>query len=274
MIYLITYQEYCLKFDQKLQCGTLIKRYKRFLADIEITNDMGLSTELTIHCPNTGAMTGCNIPGSKVWFSTSGNPKRKYPHTWEILQTVEGDKACVNTLLANKLVEEALVDHKIYELKGYASLAREVRYGEEKSRIDFLLSDNASDKRPCYVEVKSVTLYMGEELVGEPHIGMFPDAVSTRGQKHLRELIAMVDAGCRAVLLFCVNHTGIKRVRPADHVDPVYGQLLRLAAEMGVEILAYGTDISPREVTITHAVPVDLTIKPSLSDDLFGYSAL
>jgi len=248
-----------LKFDQKLQSGILIKRYKRFLADIEITNDKGCFEELTIHCPNTGAMTGCNVPGSQVWFSTSGNPKRKYPHTWEILQTAEGYKACVNTLLANKLVEEAIIDQKIHELKGYESLAREVRYGEEKSRIDFLLSDNSNDERPCYIEVKSVTLLMDSESTGEPHVGMFPDAVSTRGQKHLRELIAMVDAGFRAVLLFCVNHTGINKVRPADHVDPEYGRLLRLASEKGVEILAYGADMSESEITITHTVPVDLT---------------
>ena len=245
-----------MKFDQKLQSGTLIKRYKRFLADIEITTDKGLSKTLTIHCPNTGAMTGCNVPGSQVWFSTSENPKRKYPHTWEILQTAEGYKACVNTLLANKLIEEAIVDQKISELKGYASLAREVRYGEEKSRIDFLLSDHPADARPCYVEVKSVTLY-----TGGGHIGMFPDAVSTRGQKHLRELIAMAEAGCRSVLLFCVNHTGIKKVRPADHVDPEYGRLLRLADEKGVEILAYGADMSESEITITYAVPVDLMSK-------------
>ena len=249
-----------MKFDQKLQSGTLIKRYKRFLADVKITNNKGVSKVLTIHCPNTGAMTGCNVPGSQVWFSSSSNPKRKYPNTWEILQTVEGDKACVNTLLANKLIEEAIVGHKINELKEYISLAREVRYGEEKSRIDFLLSDNPDDARLCYVEVKSVTLLMGRELTDEQHIGMFPDAVSVRGQKHLRELISMKEAGCRSVLLFCVNHSGIKKVRPADHIDPEYGRLLRLAAEKGVEILAYGAVISESEITITHAVPVDLTI--------------
>ena len=252
-----------MKFDQKLQSGILIKRYKRFLADIEIINDKGVSKSLTIHCPNTGAMTGCNVPGSQIWFSTSDNPKRKYPHTWEILQTVEGDKACVNTLLANKLIEEAITDQKVQTITGYASLAREVRYGEEKSRIDFLLSDHPVDERPCYIEVKSVTLLMGSESVdtGESHVGMFPDAVSTRGQKHLRELISMVEAGCRSVLLFCVNHTGIKKVRPADHVDPEYGRLLRLASEKGVEILAYGTDMSELDITITHEVPVDLTSK-------------
>lgn len=259
MNYLSVHQGGCLKFDQRLESGVLIKRYKRFLADIEIINDKGLPETLTIHCPNTGAMTGCNIPGSQVWFSASDNPKRKYPNTWEILQTAEGHKACVNTLRANKLVEEAIVDHKIHELNGYASLAREVRYGEEKSRIDLFLSDHSADEPPCYIEVKSVTLLMDEAFVGKPHVGMFPDAVSTRGQKHLRELITMKEAGFRSVLLFCVNHTGIEEVRPADHVDPNYGRLLRLAAEKGVEIFAYGSEMSKSEITITGAIPVDLS---------------
>ena len=132
-----------LKFDQKLQSGLLIKRYKRFLADVDIVSvDAKGATpqEITIHCPNTGAMTGCNVPGSRVWFSVSNNAKRKYPNTWELLETPEGDWACINTALANRLVEEAITNGVIDDLKGYDSLAREVRYGEERSRIDILLS--------------------------------------------------------------------------------------------------------------------------------------
>lgn len=246
-----------MKFEQKLQSGLLIKRYKRFLADIDIAgiDIAGLAApakELTIHCPNTGAMTGCNVPGGRVWFSASDNPKRKYPNTWELLETPEGDWACINTALANTLVEEAITNGVIAELKGYESLAREVRYGEEKSRIDILLSGNPEDPRACYIEVKSVT------LLTDNHTGMFPDAVSTRGQKHLRELMTMVELGHRAVLLFCVNHTGIERVRPADHIDPEYGQLLRQAAESGVEILAYGADISNTEIQLVREIPVEL----------------
>lgn len=242
-----------MKFDQKLQSGLLIKRYKRFLADIEFASGGAPAKELTIHCPNTGAMTGCNAPGSRVWFSTSDNAKRKYPNTWELLETYEGDWACINTVLANKLAEEAITNGVIESLNGYGSLAREVRYGDEKSRIDILLSDHSQDHRACYIEVKSVT------LLTDNHVGMFPDAVSTRGQKHLRELMLMVEAGHRGVLLFCVNHTGINRVRPADHIDSEYGQLLRLAAEKGVEILAYGADISNTEIKLVRQIPVELS---------------
>ncbi|UZE95870.1 DNA/RNA nuclease SfsA [Alkalimarinus alittae] len=249
-----------MKFDQKLQSGLLIQRYKRFLADIEVEKDGKQPKVLTIHCPNTGAMTGCNVPGSRVWFSTSDNAKRKYPNTWELLETLEGDWACINTVLANKLVEEAINADVIEALKGYSDLSREVRYGDEKSRIDLLLSNPEKDRRDCYIEVKSVT------LLTENHIGMFPDAVSARGQKHLRELMAMVEAGHRAVLFFCVNHTGIKSVRPADHIDPEYGQLLRQAAARGVEILAYGADISDTDIVLTRQLPVQLNAAPTLSE--------
>lgn len=241
-----------MKFEQKLQSGRLIKRYKRFLADIDTADTATPVKEITIHCPNTGAMTGCNVPGSRVWFSASDNPKRKYPNTWELLETPEGDWVCINTALANKLVEEAIVNGVIEVLSGYGSLAREVRYGEEKSRIDILLSDHPEDPRDCYIEVKSVTLLVDNQ------VGMFPDAVSTRGQKHLRELISMVESGHRAVLLFCVNHSGINSVCPADHIDAEYGYLLRQAAEKGVEIFAYGANISSTEIQLVRALPVNL----------------
>ena len=241
-----------MKFDQTLQSGRLIQRYKRFLADIDIAESSIDNKEITIHCPNTGAMTGCNVPGSKVWYSTSANAKRKYPNTWELLETTKGDWACINTALANKLVEEAIEGGVVEALRDYSSLLREVRYGEENSRIDILLSGHTVDQRVCYIEVKSVTLLMDNQ------VGMFPDAVSTRGQKHLRELMGMVEAGHRAVLFFCVNHTGIERVRPADHIDPEYGQLLRQAAKAGVEILAYRADISSHEIVLTRPIPVDL----------------
>lgn len=241
-----------MKFNQPLQTGVLIRRYKRFLADIHINDSEGQQQALTIHCPNTGAMTGCDVPGSRVWFSTSDNAKRKYPNTWELAETVEGDWICVNTMLANKLVEEAIQLGCIASLEGYSDLAKEVRYGDEKSRIDLFLTGHESDHRDCYIEVKSVT------LLTENQRGMFPDAVSTRGQKHLRELMSMVEAGHRAVLLFCVNHTGIKCVSPADTVDPEYGLLLRQAAAMGVEVLAYGAEISNTEIKLTAPLPVEL----------------
>lgn len=179
---------------------------------------------------------------------------RKYPQTLELVTTPGGHLAGINTARANALVELAIANGTITALQGYSVLKREVVYGREKSRIDFVLDGNAVDKRPCYLEVKNVTL-MGEE--GE---GFFPDAVSTRGSKHVRELMAMVQEGQRAVLFFCVQHTGIKRVRPADHIDPAYGAILREANAVGVEIMAYRAEILPQEnrVALLHSVPVEL----------------
>ncbi len=225
----------------------LLRRYKRFLADVELED----GSEITIHCPNTGSMKNCVVPDSSCWFSTSANPKRKYPNTWELATTPGGFLAGVNTGQANALVEAAIADGTITELQGYHQIRREVRYGSEKSRIDLLLGDG---ERQCFVEVKSVT------LMEEPGRGLFPDAVSSRGSKHLRELIQMVEQGHRAVLVFCVQHTGIEWVEPADAIDPVYGETLRRAAEAGVEILAFGADIVPEraEVVLRRALPVRL----------------
>jgi len=215
----------------KLQPAKLIKRYKRFLADIEFENG-----ELTtIHCANTGAMKGCAEPNDIVWYSTSTNTKRKYPFSWEITQTKNEHRICVNTLRANQLVEEALNNGVIKELAGFNSLQREVKYGSENSRIDFLTTySNAPD---TYIEVKSVTLL-------ENGHGYFPDAVTTRGQKHLRELIEMVAQGHKAVLLFAVLHSGIDDVSAARHVDETYANLLKEAQQAGVEIIAYKADYS------------------------------
>ena len=166
-----------MQFDPPLQPAILLKRYKRFLADV-VTPD---GRELTLHCPNTGAMTGCAAPGDTVWYSTSDNAKRKYAHTWELTETQQGAVICVNTLRANSLAKEAISAGIIPELSGYNQLKSEVKYGEENSRIDIMLQ--ADDRQNCYIEVKSVTL-------AEKEYGYFPDAVTTRGQKHLRELMA------------------------------------------------------------------------------------
>lgn len=221
-----------MQFDPSLQQATLLRRYKRFLADIE-TDD---GQQLTIHCPNTGAMTGCAEPGFKVWYSTSTNAKRKYPHTWELSQTLQGDFIVVNTLRANQVAEAALNANLIPALASYNKLQREVRYGVEKSRIDFLLSEHVN-KPACYIEVKSVTL-------SDTANGYFPDAVTLRGQKHIRELIAMVNEGYRAALLFVVGHSGIQSVKPAAHIDPAYAQLCIEAKRFGVEFYALSVDIS------------------------------
>ena len=152
-----------MQFSPPLQRATLIQRYKRFLADV-ITPD---GTTLTLHCPNTGAMTGCATPGDTVWYSTSGNIKRKYPHTWELTQTASDAFICVNTLWANRLTKEAIQNELIAELSGYSVLKSEVKYGAEGSRIDFLLQ--ADSRTDCYIEVKSVTL-------AEKEYGYLPDA--------------------------------------------------------------------------------------------------
>lgn len=230
------------------QTATLLTRYKRFMADVRLADGQ----LLTLHCPNTGSMKNCIVSESACWYSTSDNPKRKYPHTLEIVTTPGGHLAGVNTGRANRLVEQALLDGVIEELQGYPLLRREVVYGAEKSRVDFLLSGSESDPRDCYVEVKSVTLMDSE---GQ---GLFPDAVSTRGSKHLRELMAMVQQGHRAVLLFCVQHSGIQWVEPADEIDPVYGATLRTALAAGVEVIAYQARINPEqgEIVLVNKLPV------------------
>ncbi|MFT5758080.1 MAG: sugar fermentation stimulation protein A [Alteromonadaceae bacterium] len=215
----------------ELQKATLIKRYKRFLADITLAD----GSETTLHVANTGAMSGCAIPGDQVWYSTSDNAKRKYPKSWELTYTQRHHFICVNTLRANQLVEEALNNGVIDELNGFNVLQREVKYGSENSRIDFLLK--YPDQPDTYVEVKSVTLLDGDK-------GFFPDAVTTRGQKHLRELITMVEQGYRAILCFAVLHTGIDNVQAAKHIDPKYAELLNEAKNNGVEIFAYKAEVS------------------------------
>ena len=217
---------------QDLIEGRLLRRYKRFFADVEMPDGQ----VVTAHCPNTGSMRNCCEPGSRVWLTRSNNPKRKLAYTWELVETAPGELACVNTSRPNHQVRAAIEAARIPELSGYSELASEVRYGEERSRIDLKLSGHG-DWPDAWVEVKNVTLCEGG-------IGFFPDAVTSRGQKHLRELAAQVKQGDRAVLMFCVNHTGITEVRPADGIDPVYSRLLREVAGQGVEVLAWQADLA------------------------------
>jgi sugar fermentation stimulation protein A len=235
-----------MKFTPSLHSATLLTRYKRFLADIRLPD----GSVTTIHCPNTGSMKNCIVVDSPCWYSVSDNPKRKYPFTWEITTTPMGYLAGINTGRANALVKEGIDGGVIEELLGYREISAEVKYGDENSRIDFLLCGNSLNNDDgasvdCYVEVKSVTLEMGGGL------GLFPDSVSTRGAKHLRELMLMVEQGHRAVLVFCVQHTGIEQVSPADDIDPVYGKLLRESISKGVEVLVYGAAISAEEIVLT-----------------------
>ena len=242
-----------MRFSPPLEEGRLIRRYKRFLADIETAS----GELLTIHCPNTGSMFNCMMPGGRVWFSRSNDPKRKLPGTWEITETPQGRLACVNTARANKLVEEALRDGVITELAGFTALEREVAYGQENSRVDFRLD---YPDGPLYLEVKSVTLGFDDSRVAA-----FPDAVTQRGAKHLRELAALAREGVRAVLLYCVNLTGIDAVRPAAEIDAAYASALLEAAAAGVEVLAYGVELTPDGVRIDRPLEIHLSETRPLS---------
>ena len=232
-----------------LKKASLIQRYKRFLADITLED----GSDCTIHVANTGAMTGCAVPDDTVWYSTSDNLKRKYPFSWELTQTDKNHFICVNTIRANQLAEQAILNGTIAELQGFETLNREVKYGEENSKIDFHLVDKAG--RETFIEVKSVTLLEEDQ-------GYFPDAVTLRGQKHLRELIAMAEKGHRAVLLFAILHSGINDIKPAEHIDAKYTTLLREASQQGVEIIAYKAIFQKAEtsfiVTLANKAPVIL----------------
>ncbi|MEK9647545.1 MAG: DNA/RNA nuclease SfsA [Gammaproteobacteria bacterium] len=239
-----------MKFSPPLQSATLIRRYKRFLTDIE-TDD---GQQFTIHCPNTGSMKNCSEPGSQVWYSTSDSKTRKYPHTLEIIRVSDKELAGINTGRANHLVREAIEIGLIKSLSGYRELRSEVKYGKENSRVDFLLQDHPRrNGKACYIEVKNVTLGMGKGL------GLFPDAVSTRGTKHLRELIHIASEGDRAVLFFCVQHTGIEKVQPAWDIDPEYSQTLVEAKKAGVEIMAWQAVMSSSQISLAREIPVSLT---------------
>lgn len=234
-----------MKFPTPLIQGRLVKRYKRFLADIALPD----GEFITAHCPNTGSMKRCQQENAKVWLSRSDNPKRKYAYTWELVEVDERYLACINTGYPNKLVGEAIRQGAVVELSGYATQKAEVKYGE-KSRIDWLLTGENGES--CYVEVKNVT------LLEEDGHGYFPDAVTDRGRKHLLELVSMVAAGHRAVLFFCVSHTGIHAVSPAAHIDAKYAETLKQVMAQGVEVLAYAVDISTESMQISHSLPVTL----------------
>jgi len=247
-----------MKFQFPLQKATWIKRYKRFMVDLTLAN----GEVLTVHNANTGSMKNCYVEGGDAWYWDSKNEKRKYPHSLELVQTPSGHVACINTSRPNYLVAEAIENGVVSELQDYSTLKTEVRYGDEKSRIDILLS--GGDKA-IYVEVKNTTLLESmtddvpnSEGTFDDGIGYFPDSVSDRASKHLRELMLMVEQGHRGVIFFCVNHSGIKQVRPADHIDPLYGKLLREAAQKGVEILAYRSHINEHEIYLKDKIEVVL----------------
>ncbi len=233
-----------MKFNPPLLPGRLIKRYKRFLADI--TLDGG--EPITAHCPNSGSLKHNKDEGLEVWVQKSSNPNRKLAYTWELARTEADHWVMIHAARANALTLEAIEAGVVSELAGSDRIETEVKYGHQKSRIDLLL--HFGDRR-CFVEVKSVTLL-------EDGVLMFPDAVTTRGQKHLEELIAMRNEGHRAVIFFAALHTGSDSFAPATHIDPRYADLLRQAADAGVEILAYRAEISPEGATLKHPMTITL----------------
>jgi len=222
--------------DSELIEGSLIKRYKRFLADVKLVN----GEIVTAHCPNSGSMKGYKEEGLQVWLSKSTNPKRKLAYTWEIVEDSAGEKIFVYAAKANTLVKEAIENGKIKELQGYENICTEVKYGSHNSRIDLLLE---KDNEKCYVEVKSVTMKEGDVL-------MFPDAVTTRGQKHLQELMEVKEQGDRAILFFAVLREGGKGFLPAFEIDPVYAGLLAEARAKGVEVLIYQVCFKDLEISL------------------------
>lgn len=232
-----------MKFSEELIQGKILKRYKRFLADVELEN----GEVITAHTANTGSMKTCWEPGWSVLLSFHDNPKRKLKYSLEL--TNNGNTwICVNTSLPNKIAVEGIKNGVVKELKGYSTIKPEAKIG--KSRIDILLSNEGED--PCYVEVKNVT------LLGDKKRGIFPDAVSTRGQKHLEELMGLVDQGIRAAMLYVVNREDVTSFGPADDIDPKYGELLRQAEAKGVEILAYQCKLTPDEIKLSKRLPVKL----------------
>ena len=235
-----------MKFDAPLVPGTLIRRYKRFLADIRLDD----GRLVTAHCPNPGSMKTCATPGWRVYVSSSDNPRRKLQWTWELAYDDDDHPLLIHTGRGNRIVEDGIRNQRIPSLRGYSTIQREVSYGKERSRIDLLLSE---ENRPhCYVEVKNVTMLASQGTAA------FPDSVTKRGTKHLRELMAMVEEGHRAALVFLVPRGGISTVRPADEIDPVYGQTLRAAKDRGVEIVAHSATITTAEITLGAAVPIRL----------------
>ena len=239
-------------FASELVAATLIRRYKRFLADVEMAD----GTILTAHVANPGAMTGLQAAGARVWLSKSPSLTRKLPYSWELIEVDFGDAqelVGVNTMHPNPIVAEALAASVIPELADYASIRREVKYGRtingKGSRIDFLLEDPA--RPPCYVEVKNV------HLMRRTGIAEFPDSVTARGAKHLDELAEMVASGARAVMLFVIQIGSARSFALARDIDPAYARAFDKARAAGVEALAWTCCLSRDEVRLERPVPID-----------------
>ncbi|MFN7168863.1 MAG: DNA/RNA nuclease SfsA [Pannonibacter sp.] len=230
-------------FTQTLISGRLVRRYKRFLADVILDDD---GSEITAHCANPGSMLGLNAPGSRVYLSRSDNPARKLPLSWELIEA-DGVLVGISTAHPNRLVEEAILAGSVPGLSGYPQLRREVKYGVN-SRIDILLE--APDRPRCYVEVKNV------HLMRQPGLAEFPDSVTARCAKHLRELSDMVREGHRAVMVYLVQRPDCDRLAMASDIDPAYAEALAEASAAGVEVIAIGCSVTPEAIRVNRVVEV------------------
>jgi sugar fermentation stimulation protein A len=233
-----------MEFSSPLAGGTLLRRYKRFLADVRLDD----GTVVTAACPNTGAMLGLTGAGARVYLSRSESPTRKYPHTWELVEIAGLGLVGVNTGSPNRIAREAVVGGLLPELSGYGTLRMEVKYGEN-SRIDILLEDGG--RPPCYVEVKNAHLFR------KPGLVEFPDCVTERGTKHLDELARMVARGCRAAMLYIVQASGPSRLALAGDLDPTYFKAFARARRAGVEAYALCCKVSTSAIAADRAIPVD-----------------
>ena len=231
-----------MRFKSPLIRGTLILRYKRFLADVRLAD----GKIVTAHCTNTGSMTGCKDPGSLVYLSRSDNTNRKLRYTWELIKA-NNTWVGINTLHPNKLVPEALECGAITELSGYPTIRREVKVSAH-TRLDLCLEGT---KGNCFVEIKNVTLAMNGTAA-------FPDAVSERGTKHLKALIRLKRQGHRAAILFVIQRGDCNSFRPADEIDAEYGRWLRRAIKAGVEALPYRAKVTPKEIRLADKIAVKL----------------
>ncbi len=234
-----------MRFDPPLIEATLLRRYKRFLADVRRAD----GAEQTVHCPNSGAMLGVAPSGARCWIWPANNPKRKLSHTLELVE-VDGGLVGINTHRPNSLAAEAIADNVVTELAGHTDMRREVRYqhDDETSRFDIALTDSAG--RAAFIEVKNVHLRRHGELAE------FPDSVTARGAKHLTALAHAARHGARAIQLFVIQRTDCDRLALADDIDPAYAQAFASARAAGVEALAYACDVSPVAVTIARPVPI------------------
>ena len=230
-----------MKFNTKLVHGTLLRRYKRFLADVKLDDG---STVLA-HCTNSGAMTSCLENGAEVFLTPVNDPKRKTKFTWEMIK-IDGSWVGINTGVPNILAYEAIKNHEIPGLDAYSTVRREVTFGD--SRFD-VFAENEREK--CFVEVKNVTLKVG-------NYARFPDAVTTRGRKHLNTLMEVKQQNMRAVMLYIVQRTDVAIFAPAATIDPGYAQTLKIAIDSGVEVIAMQAKVTPHEIRLTHPLPVEI----------------